>query len=69
MTSCQKLLYLLIAHDLRNPIGAIATIAGMMLEQHRPEDDRIMLDMIKTSGQNSLTLVSDLLQVHPGWKN
>jgi signal transduction histidine kinase len=64
MTSCQKLLYLLIAHDLRNPIGAIATIAGMMLEQHRPEDDRIMLDMIKTSGQNSLTLVSDLLQVH-----
>lgn len=54
----------IVAHDLRNPIGAIATIAGMMLEQHRPEDDRMMLEMIKTSGQNSLILVSDLLQVH-----
>lgn len=54
----------IVAHDLRNPIGAISAIASIMLEQHRPEDDRIMLDMIKTSGQNSLTLVSDLLQVH-----
>ncbi|MFC0515845.1 ATP-binding protein [Mucilaginibacter angelicae] len=54
----------IVAHDLRSPIGAIATIASMMLEQQRPEDDRMMLDMIKTSGQNSLTLVSDLLQVH-----
>jgi len=52
------------AHDLRNPIGGITSVAAMMLEdQNRSEDDRMMLELIKTSGQNSLELVSDLLQV------
>ncbi|TWJ00781.1 signal transduction histidine kinase [Mucilaginibacter frigoritolerans] len=53
------------AHDLRNPIGGITSVATLMLDDpDRSEDDRMMLELIKTSGQNSLELVSDLLQVH-----
>lgn len=53
------------AHDLRNPIGAISALTTLMLDAGpRPEDDRMMLDIIRTSANNSLELVSDLLQVH-----
>lgn len=55
----------IVAHDLRNPIGGIYSIASLMLEDSgRTEDDRTMLELIKTSGQNSLDLVNDLLQLH-----
>jgi signal transduction histidine kinase len=55
----------IVAHDLRNPIGATTSIADLMLETPgRSEEDRMMLELIKTSGKNSLELVSDLLQVH-----
>jgi len=55
----------IVAHDLRNPIGGIASIAALMLEDEgRSGDDVMMLELIKTSGQNSLEMVSDLLQVH-----
>ncbi|MET4140211.1 signal transduction histidine kinase/Tfp pilus assembly protein PilF [Pedobacter sp. UYP1] len=54
---------MIVAHDLRNPIGNITSIANLMLtEQGRSKDDLQMLDMIKTSGQNSLFLVNDLLK-------
>ncbi|MDB5088239.1 MAG: hypothetical protein JWR09_2233 [Mucilaginibacter sp.] len=55
----------IVAHDLRNPIGGITSIAALMLEDEgRSGDDVMMLELIKTSGQNSLEMVSDLLQVH-----
>jgi signal transduction histidine kinase len=54
----------IVVHDLRNPIGAIISLAGMMLETARPEEDQAMLEMIRTSGRNSLDLVSELLQVN-----
>lgn len=51
------------AHDLRNPIGAITSLAGIMLDDpNRQEEERTMLEMIKEAGQNSLELVGDLLQ-------
>lgn len=54
----------IVAHDLRNPIGAMHSMASLMLEESgRSEEDLMMLAMIKTSGKNSLELVSDLLQV------
>ncbi|WP_170132686.1 tetratricopeptide repeat-containing sensor histidine kinase [Pedobacter cryoconitis] len=54
---------MIVAHDLRNPIGNITSMANLMLlEQDRSEDDLQMLGMIKTSGQNSLSLVNDLLK-------
>lgn len=55
----------IVAHDLRNPIGGITSVAALMLDEPgRSADDILMLELIKTSGQNSLELVSDLLQVH-----
>ncbi|OJX49809.1 MAG: hypothetical protein BGO88_08640 [Flavobacterium sp. 38-13] len=54
----------IVAHDLRNPIGGIHAIASMMLEEpDRSEEDRTMLELMKTSGQNSLDLVDNLLQL------
>ncbi|WP_447636891.1 ATP-binding protein [Flavobacterium microcysteis] len=54
----------IVAHDLRNPIGGIYSLASMMLEEPgRSEEDRAMLDLMKTSGQNSLELVDNLLQL------
>jgi signal transduction histidine kinase len=51
------------AHDLRNPIGAITSLAGIMLDHpDREDEERTMLEMIKEASQNSLELVSDLLQ-------
>lgn len=54
----------IVAHDLRNPIGGMYSIASMMLEEpDRSEEDRVILDLIKTSGQHSLELVDNLLQL------
>lgn len=56
---------MIVAHDLRNPIGNITSIADLMLkEDDRSKDDLEMLGMIKTSGQNSLHLVNDLLKAN-----
>lgn len=55
----------IVAHDLRNPIGAIATMTEMMLaEPDRSEEDREMMGLMKTSAQNSLQLVNELLYLH-----
>ncbi|SDP94627.1 Signal transduction histidine kinase [Mucilaginibacter sp. OK268] len=55
----------MVAHDLRNPVGAMMTVATMMLDNKRGlGDDRTMLELIKTSGKNSLNLIDDLLQIH-----
>ncbi|MRG44013.1 tetratricopeptide repeat protein [Chitinophaga sp. SYP-B3965] len=54
-----------VAHDLRSPVGAITSIAAMLLEFSKlSEEDKMMVELIQTSGQNSLDMVSDLLQVN-----
>jgi len=54
-----------VAHDLRSPIGAMTSIANLMLgEGPRNDNDRVLLDLLKTSGENSLELVNDLLLMH-----
>lgn len=61
---------MIVAHDLRNPIGNITAMADLMLlESNRSEDDLSMLAMIKKSGQNSLLLVNDLLKVNSQIEN
>lgn len=53
-----------VAHDLRSPVGAIYSLAGIMLnDSDRQPDDTEMLGLIRTSGANALQLVDDLLQV------
>jgi len=61
---------MIVAHDLRNPIGNITAMADLMLvDQERSDDDLLMLEMIKKSGQNSLHLVNDLLKVNSKTEN
>ncbi|MET3874618.1 tetratricopeptide repeat-containing sensor histidine kinase [Chitinophaga sp. OAE865] len=55
----------IVAHDLRNPIGAMTSIASLMLDDGpRSDNDRMLLELLKTSGENSLDLVSNLLLMH-----
>lgn len=54
-----------IAHDLRHPIGAIHSLADLMLlEADRSASDRQMLEMIKKSSEDSLGMFESLLQTH-----
>ncbi|WP_170227770.1 PAS domain-containing protein [Mucilaginibacter frigoritolerans] len=53
-----------VAHDLRNPIGAIKmTASALMVKPDRLEKERKMLEIIYRSATNSLELVNDLLQM------
>ncbi|MES2388209.1 MAG: tetratricopeptide repeat-containing sensor histidine kinase [Bacteroidota bacterium] len=54
-----------VAHDLRNPVGAISS-AALLLEEDLPQLDPEALEllhMIKISANDSLGLIHDLLQV------
>ena len=51
----------MVAHDLRNPIGAIETIAMMMEMEEVNDDTRENLDMIKTSCAKARGIIADLL--------
>lgn len=54
-----------IAHDLRHPIGAIYSLADVMLmEADRTDEDQQMLKMIKKSSEDSLKMFESLLQTH-----
>ena len=53
-----------VAHDLRNPIGAIKMTASALLARpDRMEKERKLLEIIQRSASNSLDLVNDLLQM------
>lgn len=51
----------MVAHDLRNPIGAIETLAMMMEMDTVDEDTRDNLEMIKTSCVKARSIITDLL--------
>lgn len=54
-----------VAHDLRGPIGAISSIAEMMIQETgRSTDDLEMLSIIKQTGSNSLELVNNLMHLN-----
>lgn len=53
----------IVAHDLRNPIAAIESIAMMMQLEDLDEDTNDNLDMIKTSCVKARSIVNDLLEV------
>ncbi|MBE9660860.1 sensor histidine kinase [Mucilaginibacter myungsuensis] len=54
----------IVAHDLRNPIAAIESIAMIMqLDQNIDDDTEDNLRMIKTSCTKARTIVNDLLEV------
>lgn len=51
----------MVAHDLRNPIGAIETLAMMMETEEVNNDTRENLEMIKTSCAKARGIIADLL--------
>ncbi|MEO6850998.1 MAG: histidine kinase dimerization/phospho-acceptor domain-containing protein, partial [Mucilaginibacter sp.] len=51
----------MVAHDLRNPIGAIETLSMMMEMDAVDKDTRENLDMIKTSCIKARGIIADLL--------
>ncbi len=53
----------IVAHDLRNPLAAIESIAMMMEMEEITEDTRENLDMIKASCVKARSMVNDLLEV------
>jgi two-component system sensor histidine kinase VicK len=52
-----------VAHDLRNPIAAVESLAMMMELEDVDEDTRDNLGMIKTSCLKARTIIDDLLEV------
>jgi signal transduction histidine kinase len=52
-----------VAHDLRNPIGAISSIAGMKADDDATSaKDKEWIRLIDTSGKRCLQLISELLE-------
>lgn len=52
----------IMAHDLRNPIGASSNLASLVLqESDMSEEHRHMLELIQASSQSSLDMITDLL--------
>ncbi|WP_158859392.1 tetratricopeptide repeat-containing sensor histidine kinase [Lunatibacter salilacus] len=57
----------MVAHDLRSPISSMTMIADVLLESENwSDEDRTLLEHIKLSGDNSLNLVSEMMQVNRG---
>ncbi|MDR6562791.1 MULTISPECIES: tetratricopeptide repeat-containing sensor histidine kinase [unclassified Arcicella] len=52
----------IVAHDLRNPIGAVGAMTSMLAEKEMDEDDSELIELIQTSINNSLNLINDLLK-------
>ena len=52
----------IVAHDLRNPIGAIGTISSMLAKNTLGPAESKSIQMIQTSAQTSLSLINELLE-------
>lgn len=60
----------IVAHDLRNPVGAISTLSDLMLmDPARNPQDREMVELIHTSSGSALDLISDLLVLDTSLSN
>lgn len=60
----------IVAHDLRNPVGAISTLSDLMLmDPGRNPQDREMVELIHTSSGSALDLISDLLVLDTSLSN
>jgi len=54
----------IVAHDLRNPISGIDSLAATVINDDLPEEDqRQVLNLIKNASTNSLTLINELLEL------
>ncbi|SEP07395.1 HAMP domain-containing sensor histidine kinase [Mucilaginibacter sp. OK283] len=51
-----------VAHDLRNPIGGIASLTSVMGEDDYTDEQKEMLNLIKETSFNSLELINEILE-------
>ncbi|TWR31334.1 hypothetical protein FPZ43_02330 [Mucilaginibacter pallidiroseus] len=51
-----------VAHDLRNPIGGIAALTSIMVEDDYTEDQKELINLVKDTSNNSLELINEILE-------
>ncbi|WP_169927073.1 tetratricopeptide repeat-containing sensor histidine kinase [Mucilaginibacter auburnensis] len=51
-----------VAHDLRNPIGGIASLTTIMAEEAYTDEQKEMINLVKETSYNSLELINDILE-------
>ncbi len=52
-----------VAHDLRNPIGGIASLTEIMDDDDYSDDQKETIELIRATSLNSLELINELLEV------
>jgi signal transduction histidine kinase len=53
-----------VAHDLRNPIGGIASLAALMAEESSYTDEqKEMINLIRETSNNSMELINEILEI------
>jgi signal transduction histidine kinase len=51
-----------VAHDLRNPLGGVASLAGLMAaESEYTDDQKELINLIKETSNNSIELINEIL--------
>ncbi len=51
-----------VAHDLRNPLGGIASLTSLMSADQLSDDQKEMINLIKQTSYNSLELINEILE-------
>jgi two-component system sensor histidine kinase VicK len=51
-----------VAHDLRNPIGGIASLTTMMADDEYTADQKELINLVKETSYNSLELINEILE-------
>jgi signal transduction histidine kinase len=51
-----------VAHDLRNPIGGIASLTSVMSEEDYTDEQKEMIKLIKETSFNSIELINEILE-------
>lgn len=51
-----------VAHDLRNPIGGIASLTTMMADDEYTDEQKELINLVKETSHNSLELINEILE-------
>ena len=51
-----------VAHDLRNPIGGISSLSGLMLDDAETDEQKQSIGLIKQTSDNSIELINEILE-------